>query len=234
MVALGAAVYSLYCLGRLPGVYADMARVPRVTCADLARGGPAGHRYVALADARLSAGRSVGERDGETGGLELYHPVYPAGLGREPDPRDLRLVLCVTDEGARRRVRDDRDRRAAEGRPGLGEFTCAVRDGDRLPDWARDGLAATYPGLRPDACRVLVVGEKEPTPAYARRLAWHGVISGVAAVAALAGLWLRRPGHPHPPRPAPTGSGEGPSAEPKSRVGVGHATGLRSHLAGTV
>lgn len=193
VVALGAAVYGVYCLGQLPGVFDDMSRVPRVTCDDLARTGPAGHRHVALTDARLSAGRSVSERDGETGGLELYHPVYPAGLGREPDPRHLKLVVCVMDEGERRRVRDDRDGRTAEGRPGLGEFTCAVRAGDRLPGWARDGLAATYPGLRPDDCWVLVVGETEPTPAYARHLAWHGGISGVAAVVAFAWLWLRWP-----------------------------------------
>lgn len=193
VVALGATVYGVCCLGQLPGLLDGMSRVPRVTCDDLARNGPAGHRYVALTDARLSGRRSVSERDGESGGLELYHPVYPAGLGREPDPRDLKLVLCVMDEGERRRVRDDRDRRAGEGRPGLGEFTCAVREGDRLPDWARDELATAYPDILPDDCRVLVIGEKEPTPAFARHLAWHGGVSTAVAVVAFAWLWLRRP-----------------------------------------
>jgi hypothetical protein len=192
LAALGAALHGAYRLWQLPGVLDDMSRVPRVTCDDLARNGPAGHRYVAVTDARLSGGRSVGERDGETGGLELYHPVYPAGLGREPDPRDLRLVLCVMDEGERRRVRDDRDRRAGGGRPGLGEFICAVRTGDGLPAWARGRLAAAYPNIRPDDCWVLVVGEKEPTPAFASHLAWHGGISVAAAAALFAWLWPRR------------------------------------------
>src|SRR5262245_60984082 len=101
-----------------------MSHVPRMTCDELVRNGPAGHRYVALTDARLSNRRSVSELDGETGGLELYHTVFSAALGREPDPRDLKLVLCVLVEGERRRIRDDRNQRAGEGRPALGEFTC--------------------------------------------------------------------------------------------------------------
>jgi len=101
-------------------------------------------------------------------------------------------VLCILDEWVRRGVRDDRNRRTEEGQPGLGEFTCAVRKGDSLPEWARNGLAATYPNIRPDDCWVLVVGEKEPTPAFAHHLAWHGGISSIASVAVFAWLWLRR------------------------------------------
>jgi hypothetical protein len=102
-------------------------------------------------------------------------------------------VVEESQEGERRRVRDDRNRRAEEGLPGLGEFTCEVRTGERLPAWARDGLAATYPGIRPDDCRVLVIGEQEPTPAFARHLAWHGGVASVASVVVLAGLWFWRP-----------------------------------------
>jgi len=191
-VAVAAALYGIYCLWKLPHVLDDISRVPRMTCDDLARNGPAGHRYVALTDARLCDRPSVSDRDSETGALELYHPIYPAGRGREPDPRDLKLILCVMDEGERRRIRDDRNRRSEQGRQGLGEFTCAVRKGDSLPDWARNGLAATYPNIRPDDCWVLVVGEKEPTPAFAHHLAWHGGISSIASVAVFAWLWLRR------------------------------------------
>jgi hypothetical protein len=122
----------------------------------------------------------------------LYHPVFSSALAQELDPRDLKVVLCIMDEGERRRVRDERNRRAEEGRPGLEAFTGAVRKGDSLPAWARQGLATTYPNIRADDCWVLVVGEQEPTPAFARRLAWHGGISVAVALVRFAWLWLGR------------------------------------------
>jgi hypothetical protein len=188
-------VYGVYCLVQFPGVIDDMGRVPRVTCEELVRNGPAGHRYVTLTDACLSGDKSVSERDSESGALELYHPLYPAGLGKEPEPRDLKLILCVMDEMERRRVRDDRNRRNLLGQPGLSELTGEVRKGGgRLPGWARTGLTANYPGIRPDDCWVVTVGDREPTPAYARRLAWHGGVSTTAGVvtAGLVVWWFRR------------------------------------------
>lgn len=195
-IALGAAAFGIYFLGQLPGVLDEMRHVPRMTCDDLVRNGPAGHRYVAVTDARLSDRKSVSERDSDTGALELYHAVYPAGLGQEPEPRDLKLVLCIMDEGERRRVRDDRNRRTEEGRPGLDEFTCAVHKADRLPAWARTGLAATYPNIRLDDCWLLVIGEAEPTPAYARRLALYGGVASLSSILIFAWLWLRRGRNP--------------------------------------
>lgn len=192
IVAIGTALYGIYCLWQLTSVLDSMSRLPRMTCDDLVQNGPAGQVYISLTDARLSDRRSVSERDSETGAVELYHPIYPSGLAKEPDPGDLKLVLCIMEEGERRRVRDDRNRRTQEGQPGLSEFTCLVREGDSLPDWARSGLAANYPNIRPDRCWVLVVGENEPTPPLVRRLQWRGGISIAVSLAVLAWVWLRR------------------------------------------
>jgi hypothetical protein len=193
VAAAGLAVYAGYCLVQFPRVLREAEHVPRATCDELIRNGPGGRRHVTLTDACLSGGKSVSERDSESGALELYHPLYPSGLGKEPEPRDFRLILRVMDEMERRRVRDDRDQRKLGGRPGLSEFTCEVRKGaGHLPGWARSGLTASYPGIRPDDCWVVTVGEGEPTPAYARRLAWHGVGSLLGAGAMFVVWWVWR------------------------------------------
>src|SRR5689334_16722242 len=106
-VALGTALYSVYCLASAPRVREQAAQVPTITCDQLIRNGPGGQRYVALSEACLLGEKSVSEVDGETGALELYHPLYSARLAKAPQPRDLAVLLCLTDEMERRRIRDD-------------------------------------------------------------------------------------------------------------------------------
>jgi hypothetical protein len=94
-VALGIALYSAYCLAAAPRLRDQAAHVPTMTCDQLIRNGPGARRYVALTEACLLGHKSVSEWDGETGSLELYHPLYPASLPEAPQPRDLTLVLCI-------------------------------------------------------------------------------------------------------------------------------------------
>jgi hypothetical protein len=105
-----------------------------MTCNELIQNGAGNQRYIILTDACLNVeGRSVSECDGETGALELYHPLYAANLKQEPAPRDLTLLLGITDEMARRRIRDDRRRRQQAGQAGLSPFTGELTRGDKLP-----------------------------------------------------------------------------------------------------
>jgi len=62
----------------------------------------------------------------------LYHPLYSASLPAAPQPRDLALVLCITDEMERCRLRDDRNQRERLGQSALSAFTCEVGKGTRL------------------------------------------------------------------------------------------------------
>ena len=61
-----------------------LARVPRLTCADLARDGPSPDGRVTITDLRRCGGGAVAtHRDGD---LDLYVPAYPADLKEEPGP----------------------------------------------------------------------------------------------------------------------------------------------------
>src|SRR5262249_62366369 len=124
----------------------------------------------------LSVGKSVSERDSDTGALELYHPAYPAAVAREPAAFEFRLILGIQDENDRRRVRDDRHHRREAGQADLSPLTVEVTDtADRLPAWARDGLTLEYPGIPLGQCRVVTIGRDEPTMARAEELQWRGV-----------------------------------------------------------
>jgi hypothetical protein len=160
------------------------ADLPRRTCDQLIQDGPGPHRYLALTDACLSGGSSVAERDGESGHLEMYHPLYPAHRQPEPAAGELRLLLCIKDELARRRIRDDRGPRFQ-----LGELIGEVSKAD-LPGWARARLDAQYPGLRLDQCWLIKVGEHEPTPARADRLQWYGLVTLPVAMVIGIGWWM--------------------------------------------
>jgi hypothetical protein len=199
VVALGVALYSAYCLAAAPGVREQAAQVPTLTCDELIRNGPGGRLYVALTEACLLGKKSVGiETDWETGSFELYHPLYSASRPKPPRPRDLALLLCITDEMERRRLRDDWNRRERLGQPGLSAFTCEVGRGDRLPAWARDGLKAEFPGIQPSGCWVVTVSGYEPTAGLAAQYLRHGIGSGLAATVLLLGwgiwCWRRRRG----------------------------------------
>jgi hypothetical protein len=192
-VALGLLSYGGYCLVRIPMVQNQVVRLPRMTCDQLVQSGPGPHRYVILTDACLSSRKSVSERDGETGHLELYHPFYAAHLPQEPAPRELALVLCIMDEAERRRIRDERDHRKRLGQPGLGELTGEVKKrADQLQPWVRDGLAAKYPGIQLATCWVVTVGQDEPTANSARQLTWYGIGSVLVAGAMIFGWGVRR------------------------------------------
>jgi hypothetical protein len=159
------------------------ARVPRMTCDELARNGPGGNTYVTLTDVKVCTGGSLFYRDGlSPGHVEETVPVYAAGRGREPEPRDLALVLQVF---------DDEQRQHILRRPEVGELTCEVR---RAPGWLDPedlpAIESKYPGLRVDRCWVLGVGLCEPTAARARQMKWQGTCAAWTGVALLAGVWL--------------------------------------------
>jgi hypothetical protein len=164
-----------------------------LTCAQLIQNGPGPQRYVTLLDARLSDGKSVSERDGATVALEMYHPIFEARLAQEPAPRDIGLILCIMDEMERRRIRDDRNERLRLGQAGLSELTGEVQPAaQHLPDWARRRLAQQFPGLPLDACRLVIVGQYEPTAYRASRLLKHGAVALLGASVLLALWWNRR------------------------------------------
>jgi hypothetical protein len=188
IIAAGLAGYGGYCLVDSPAIRAEADGLPRMTCDELIRNGPGGHRYLVLTNAALSAGKSVSERDSDTGALELYHPLYAAAVPGEPAPFEFRLVVGIFDEDDRRHVRDDRNDRQAGGQRGQSPLTVQVADtADRLPAWARDGLARQYPGIPLGTCRVVTIGRDEPTAARAEELKWRGLgllsIGGVAIFA---------------------------------------------------
>src|SRR5438105_919983 len=201
-VSFGLLIYAGYCLMASPRVREQAADLPRMTCNELLQNGAGNHRYVTLTDACLSGDRSVAERDSDTGALEMYHPLYAANLKQEPAPRDLNLILALTDEMERRRIRDDRNQRQQAGRAGLSPLTAEVkRGGESLPRWARDGLLTNFPGILLGKCWILTVSGDEPTIERAQRLWRHGLWStAAAAVLLLAWLasrpsmqtWLRR------------------------------------------
>ena len=193
VVAIGLLVYGTYCLAQSPRTQAAAEQVPHMSYDKLVQNGPGEHRYITLAGACLSSGKSVAWRDSDTNALEMYHPLYAAHLDQEPDSRGLRVILCIMDEMERRRIRDDRDEHKRQGRSALSAFTCEVRKaGGSLPPWARQRLAQEYRGLPLDHCWVVIVGEDEPTAAWATELFWHGLASLLGAAAMLLGWSMGR------------------------------------------
>jgi hypothetical protein len=195
LVALGLALYSAYCLAAAPRVREQAAQMQTITCDQLIRNGPGGRRYVALSEACLLGEKSVSDVDAETGALELYHPLYSASLPNPPQPRNVGVVLCITDEMERRRIRDDWKGRERLGQSGLSAFACEVGRGAKLfPKWARDGLKADFPGIQPSDCWVVTLSGYEPTADRATQYFCHGVASGLAATGLLVywGIWRWR------------------------------------------
>jgi hypothetical protein len=154
------------------------ANVPVMSCTDLIRNGPGPHPHVTVTGLRLSSGGYLLERDGETGALdELVQPIYPASLGREPDPADLVLLL---------QIMNDREKTKLLAQPDLEPFTCAVGSASqRIEPSMRQALEKQYPGLSVVRCQVLTVGLHEPTPERADQMIWQGI-----ALLGLAGLLL--------------------------------------------
>ena len=116
--------------------------------------------------------------------MQMYIPVYSAQLGKEPKPRELRLLLEIF---------DDRERARLLSQPDVGELTCELwTRADQLDPWVCDGLAAKYPGIQIKKCRVLSVGLHEPTPSKAREIWWFAIISFVVGSGILGWLVWKR------------------------------------------
>ena len=176
VIAVGMLAYGGHSLWEAPAMRRAIENLPEMTCEQLVRDGPGRHRYVVLTDAALTSGRSVAERDSESGALELYHPIYPAAESKEPPAVQLNLILGVLDESERRRARDDRNQRETQGQPGLSPLIVEVTTtADQLPAWAQEGLANNYRGILLSRCRVVTIGLDEPTAAHAQRLQWRGL-----------------------------------------------------------
>jgi len=186
-------------------VQEELARVPRMTCDQLAGNGPPADRLVTLTDVRPCSRGFVAARVDHS--LDLYVPAYPAGLGQEPEPPDLAFLLQVWDNDERHRLMEQ---------PGPVDVTCEVhrparvvkicRGPGQIEEWARDGLQKKYPGIRIANVWVLTVGHGgTPTAELARSGLRYGIgellIGG--AVLGWGALRARRPGR----QTAPLGSG---------------------------
>src|SRR5262245_24263647 len=75
------------------------AHVPRMTCEQLFRNGPPADGQVTVTDVQPCKKGFVATR--HDGDLDLYVPAYPAPLGREPDPPDLKLLFQVWNDDDR-------------------------------------------------------------------------------------------------------------------------------------
>lgn len=134
-----------------------LARVPRMTCDELARNGPPAEGQVTLTDLRACRRGVVAAIVDHS--LDLYVPAYPAGLVQEPDPPDLAFLLQVWDNNERHRILEE---------PGPVDVTCEVHRPARLvricrgpgeiEQWAQEGLQKKYPGIRMPNVWVLTVG----------------------------------------------------------------------------
>jgi hypothetical protein len=173
-----------------------------MTCLELARNGAPADGQVTLTDLQpCSRGFVASFPSGEYGDLDLYIPAYSAGLGKEPDPPDLALLLQVW---------DDDDRQRLLNHPGPTEGTCWARKGARvvevsrgpgeIEEWARKGLQEKYPGLRLANVWVLTFGHGSTPTAERVRSAWQYGIVELLFGAAILGLWAflasRRTVHP--------------------------------------
>lgn len=183
MAAGGLLVYGLACLLGYPVQQRRAAAVPRMTCEQLLRNGPAPDGYTTLTDVRLCGQGYAYWRDGMSpGDVDVFVPVYAGNLPREPEPHELALLLEVQDAGDWQRLR------SAE----VVEFTCQVHaSANRVPAWAQSALAEKYRGIRLADLKVLTVGLHEPTLAKARTLLWHGVCASTVGTALLAWLLWR-------------------------------------------
>jgi hypothetical protein len=118
------------------------------------------------------------------GDMVMYMPIYSTQLGKEPRPRELRLLLEIF---------DDRERTRLLAQPDVGELTCELwTRADHVDPWVYETLAAKYPGIQIKKCRVLSVGLHEATPAKAREIWWYAMISFVIGSGILAWLVWKR------------------------------------------
>lgn len=178
--SLGLLAYGVLCLLRFPIERRRALAVPRMTCAQLLQNRSVDAEYVTLTDLRLCRGGFAFWRDAMSpGDVDVFVPAYPAALQSEPASPDLRLLLEVQDAEEWQRIRSG----------SMVELTCQVHTGSgRVADWAKEDLAAKYPGLEFTNLLVLTVGLHEPTMAKAGSLWRHGVVATSTGAVLL--LWL--------------------------------------------
>jgi hypothetical protein len=175
--------YGGWCFVLSPRVREEANGLPKLTCDELIQNGPGGNPFIKLTDVRLCSKGDVMRIDMDAA-MEMYLPIYSARLAKEPEPRDLTLLLEILDSR-------DRDRLLA--RPDVGELTCELwTRADKLDRWVCDGLAAKYPGIRVKNCRVLSVGLHEPTEIKAGRIWSYAIVSSVSGGVLLCWLVWRR------------------------------------------
>jgi hypothetical protein len=164
-----------------------LARVPRMTCAQLARNGPPADGQVTLTDLRPCSHGFVALPSGEFDN-DVFLPAYPSGLGQEPEPPRLGFLL---------QIYGDHGRYPLLEQPGPVEVTCWARKGARLVEFGRrpgevekavqKGLQEKYPGIRLNDVWVLTVGHGLTPTAERVRSAWQwGIAELVSGAAVLA------------------------------------------------
>jgi hypothetical protein len=161
-----------------------LAKVPRMTCDELVRKGPAADGFAMLTDLKACGRGYLMYRDPLCpGDVEMYVPAYAAHFQQEPQPSDLVLLLAIHDD-------DPLDCLMRANGPV--EFTCQVdRNVDRLENWIRQGITAKYPGLQLANCWILNVGLHEPSSYVARRMLQTGLVTVLTGGGILIWLALR-------------------------------------------
>jgi hypothetical protein len=169
-------------------------RLPRMTCAELLRRGPAAPQFVTLTDVHLGQAGQALRRDMDAA-LEMYVPIYSAHLKQQPAGADFRLLLEVL---------DDRQLNRLLARAEVGALTVELwSDASQLDPWVDRELATRYPGIQVRRCRVVSVGLHEPSLVRSGREWRDGFVLVLLAMALQAG-WLawRRFKHEAPTAPA--------------------------------
>ena len=171
--------------------WAEFAQsLPRMACDDLVQNGPGGNQFIVLTDVHLCSRGNAFRRDMDAD-MQMYVPIYGARLMNEPQPADLKLLLEVL---------DDRERDRLLARPDVGELMVELwTPAGRLDPWAKNFLAATYPGIQLANCRVLSVGLHEPSALRIGSAMQEGVALLVVAVGCQIAWQIWRFGRKHRP-----------------------------------
>jgi hypothetical protein len=183
-----------------------LARVPRMTCEQLARNGPPADGQVTLNDVRPCRRGLVALRADEFDD-DVFLPAYAAGLGQEPEPPRLGFLL---------QIYGDHGRYPPLEQPGPLEVTCWARKGrvvaigrrpGEIEKAVQKGLQEKYPGIRLNDIWVLTVGHGFTPTAERVRSGWQwGIVELVLGAAVLgAGGILNR--WRHGPRGTPYNNG---------------------------
>jgi hypothetical protein len=171
-----------------------LARVPRMTCDQLARNGPPADGQVTLIDVRPCGRGLVSLRSGEFDD-DVFLPAYASGLGQEPEPPKLGFLL---------QIYGDHGRYPPLEQPSPVEVTCWAKKGcvveigrrpGEIEKAVQKGLLERYPGIRLNDFWVLTIGHGFTPTADRVHSAWQwGIVELVigAAVLGVGGILARR------------------------------------------